>query len=263
MNRPRKHLLWITTPLLAAAFVVVWHFYIVVFDVSRFVLPLPAEVLGGLGKLLSNPETYGHMLATVVETLVGFAVGAVFGILIGAVLAKLPTLEFTLRPFIVALQVVPKIALIPLFILWFGFGPESKILMAAMLAFFPVFANTLFGMKSVDAGHRDVMISLNAGRWQMFTKLEFPSALPSILTGMEVGMVFATVGAVVGEFMGGSQGLGFLAVSSLNAFEVDVLFADLLILTVVGFALYSLVLGLRRWAIPWHESVAADRHETV
>ncbi|MBM3515200.1 MAG: ABC transporter permease subunit, partial [Alphaproteobacteria bacterium] len=145
------------------------------------------------------------------------------------------------------------------FILWFGFGSESKILMSAMLAFFPVFANTLFGVKSVDPGHRDVMISLNAGRWQTFVRLELPSALPSILTGMEVGMVFATVGAVVGEFMGGSAGLGFLAMASLNAFEVDTLFAVLILLTVVGFALYSVVIVARRFAVPWHESVAASR----
>ena len=141
----------------------------------------------------------------------------------------------------------------------FRSGPESKILMAAMLAFFPVFGNTLFAVKSVESGHRDVMISLNAGRWQTFTKLELPSALPAILTGIEVGMVFATVGAVVGEFMGGSEGLGFLAVSSLNAFEVDVLFAVLILLTVVGFALYSLVLAARRLLVPWHESVVVSR----
>lgn len=263
MTGSRKYLLWITTPLLAGALVLVWHLAVTQFGVSRFVLPAPAEVLAGIGKLLSRDDTYTHALTTVYEALGGFVIGSLIGIVMGTVLAKLPLLEYTLRPFIVAMQVVPKIALIPLFILWFGFGPESKILMAAMLAFFPVFANTLFGIKSVETGHRDVMISLNASRWQTFVKLELPSSLPAILTGMEVGMVFATVGAVVGEFMGGSEGLGYLAVYSLNAFEVDVLFAVLILLTVIGFILYSLVLSARRFFVPWHESVVSHRQTVV
>jgi NitT/TauT family transport system permease protein len=263
MNGPRKHLLWVTTPLLTAALIGLWHVSIGLFDISRFILPRPADVAGGLAKMLSQGETYGHAMTTITEALAGFLLGSALGILTGAVLGKLPLLEFTLRPFIIALQVVPKIALIPLFILWFGFGPESKILMSAMLAFFPVFANTLFGIKSVDPGHRDVMISLNASRWTTFTRLELPSSLPAIMTGMEVGMVFATVGAVVGEFMGGSQGLGFVAVSSLNAGEVDILFADLILLTVVGFALYSMVLAFRRIAVPWHESVIINRQNVA
>lgn len=259
MMKNPKRLLWISTPLLTIALIALWQITIDVFEVSKFIVPRPMEVWDGLVKILGKAETYDHTWTTVYEATAGFLIGSLAGVMIGAVLAKMPLLEFTLSPFIVAAQVVPKIALIPLFILWFGFGSESKILMAAMLAFFPVFANTLFGIKSVDPGHRDVMISLNAGRWQTFIRLEFPSALPSILTGMEVGMVFATVGAVVGEFMGGSAGLGFLAMSALNGFEVDTLFAVLILLTVVGFALYSLVMATRRLAVPWHESVTSGR----
>src|SRR3546814_5229112 len=106
---------------------------------------------------------------------------------------------------------MPKVALVPLFIVWFGFGPSSKVVMAAVLAFFPIMTNTILGIKSVDRGHRDVMISLNASRWQTLRELELPTALPYILTGAEIGIVLAVIGAIVGEYLGGSEGLGHLA----------------------------------------------------
>lgn len=259
----RTRLLWITTPLILLVFMTIWHSYIEIFNISRFILPTPIAVIYSLGDLLADSETYGHALITVYEALGGFILGCVLGVALGAILGKLPILELTLSPFIVAMQVVPKIALIPLFILWFGFGSESKIFMAGMLAFFPIFSNTLFGVKSVDLGHKDVMTSLNSSLWQTFRLLEFPSALPAILSGMEIGMVFATVGAVVGEFMGGSQGLGFQAVAALLSYEVDRLFGVLILLTVVGFNLYFLVLLARRLLIPWHESVLIGRQHVA
>jgi NitT/TauT family transport system permease protein len=186
----------------------------------------------------------------------GFAFALLFGVGLAALLGRLPWLERALMPFVVALQVVPKVALVPLFILWFGFGPGSKVIVAAVLAFFPIFTNTLLGVKSVERGHRDVMDSLNAGRWHSLWLLELPSALPYVLAGMEVGIVLAVIGAVVGEYLGGSEGLGHLAVATLNAFQVDALFAVILLLTVMGFGLWLLVVLLRRAVIPWHESVA-------
>ena len=153
-----------------------------------------------------------------------------------------------------ATQVVPKVALVPLFILWFGFGPESKIIIAAVLAFFPILTNTMLGVKSVDCGHRDVMTVLNASRWDAFITMELPSSLPAIVAGMEVGIVLAIIGAVVGEYLGGSTGLGHLAVASLNDFKVGMMFAVIILLTLLGFALYMVIGLLRRLLTPWHES---------
>ena len=147
-------------------------------------------------------------------------------------------LEQALRPVIVASQVVPKVALIPLFIIWFGFGITSKIIIVALLSFFPILLNVILGVRSVDAGQRDVMRSLNATRWQTFRRLEYPSTLPYILAGMEVGIVFAVVGAVVGEYLGGDQGLGYRVVTSLNNLEAETLFAVIVVLTLFGFLLY-------------------------
>ena len=173
-------------------------------------------------------------------------------------LGKIPWLERTVNPFIIATQVVPKVALVPLFILWFGFGSESKIVIATVLAFFPILTNTVLGIKSVDQGHRDVMTVFNANRLQTFLTLELPSSLPAVLAGMEVGIVLAIIGAVVGEYLGGSVGLGHLAVASLNDYKVGMMFAVIILLTLMGFLLYMAVGMLRRFVIPWHQSVVVD-----
>jgi NitT/TauT family transport system permease protein len=131
--------------------------------------------------------------------------------------------------------------------------------MAAVLAFFPVMTNTIIGIKSVERGHRDVMTSLNASRWQSLREVELQASLPFILTGMEVGIVLAIIGAIVGEYLGGSNGLGYMAVAALNAFDVPGMFAVIIILTVMGFLLYALVVLLRRFVTPWHESVLMTR----
>jgi NitT/TauT family transport system permease protein len=159
---------------------------------------------------------------------------------------------------IVALQVVPKVALIPLFVIWFGFGMTSKIIIAAILAFFPIMLNVLLGVRSVDPGHRDVMRSLNAGRWATFWSLEFHSTLPYVFAGMEVGIVFAVIGAIVGEYLGGSEGLGYLVVVSLNALNAPELFAVIILLAALGYLLFFAVNGAKRLMIPWHDSVTLE-----
>ena len=250
---------WITTPAILIAFLLVWHFYVTWFDVSKFIVPPPAAVGESFVELLTSRSTLYHAWITLYETLVGFVLATVIGVGLGAVLGKTPWLEQALNPFIVATQVVPKVALVPLFILWFGFGPEAKIVVAAVLAFFPILTNTVLGVKSVDLGHKDVMTVLNARRWQRFVTLELPSALPAVLAGMEVGVVLAIIGAVVGEYLGGSTGLGHLAVAALNDYKVGALFAIILLLTLIGFALYVLVGTLKHFVIPWHESVITAR----
>lgn len=254
-----RHITWLTTPLLTILLLLGWKAYVVVFDVSRFILPPPERVLGAVLELLNEDGIWHEIQVTLVETLLGFLIAIVVGVGLGVVLGKTAWLERTLNPFIVATQVVPKIALVPLFILWFGFGITSKVIISAVLAFFPILTNTLAGIKSIDRSQHDVMLSLNAGRWATFVNLELPASLPFILTGMEVGIVLATIGAVVGEYLGGNAGLGHLAVETLAAFEVDKLFGVIVLLTLMGFLLYAAVLGLRRVVVPWHESVQRER----
>lgn len=254
-----KWLPWITTPLLAIAIVAVWQAYIAAVGVSPFILPAPAGVWRAWIQLLWSARAWGHTEVTAYETLAGFLWGLVVGVCLGVLIGRIQWLERTLSPFIVAVQVVPKVAFVPLFVLWFGFGATSKVIVAAVLAFFPILTNTVLGVKSVDSGHRDVMISLNASRFEVFRRLELPSSLPHILTGMEVGIVLAIIGAIVGEYLGGNTGLGYLLIGRMNAFETDGLFAVMLQMTLLGFAFYFMVGMLRRVLIPWHQSANAAR----
>lgn len=255
----RKHFAWFATPVLLALLILIWEGYVDAFAVSPFILPSPIEVWKAILRLLADPRTYQHIWVTLWETVAGFGIAVAIGIVFGGFLGKIGWLERTLNPLIVGLQVMPKVALIPLFIVWFGFGMTSKILLAAVIAFFPIMTNTILGIKSVERGHRDVMQSLNASRWATFRDVELPSALPFILTGMEVGIVLATIGAIVGEYLGGNLGLGYMAVATLNAFDVKSMFGVIMLLTALGLVLYFLVVMLRRYVTPWHESIAYTR----
>ena len=246
---------WFTTPVLLALFLAVWHAWIVVFEVSPFLVPKPADVGLALVELMQEPRMYEHLWFTIRGSFYGFVVASLVGMSLGVVLGTLPVLERALSPFIVATQVVPKIAFVPLFILWFGFGIESKVVIAMLLSFFPIFTNTLLGMKSVPTGHRDVMSALGSSRLRTFWSLKLPSSMPYVMSGLEVGIVFAVIGAIVAEYLGGSSGLGFMAISSLNALQVGRLFGVIVIMTVMGYAMYLVVVGMKRFTIPWHESV--------
>jgi NitT/TauT family transport system permease protein len=250
----KRYLPWFSTLVAVIVMVIIWKLVIAIFDVSEFVLPQPEDVVSGMGDLINSNGFWTDVRVTLTETLVGFGIALVLGISLGTLLGRVVWLEQALRPVIVASQVVPKVALIPLFIIWFGFGMTSKIIIVALLAFFPILLNVILGVRSVDTGQRDVMRSLNASRWQTFRRLEYPSTLPYILAGMEVGIVFAVVGAVVGEYLGGDQGLGYRIVTSLNNLEAETLFAVILVLTIFGFLLYLAVVALKRFLIPWHDS---------
>ncbi|WP_269429289.1 ABC transporter substrate-binding protein [Paracoccus halophilus] len=173
----------------------------------------------------------------------------------GLAMARVEMLEWAFKPFIVCLQLIPKIALAPLFILWFGFGIESKIVISAALSFFPVFSNSLVAFRSVEPGDRDVFTMLQANPLQRFLMLDLPTALPVVLAGMEVAVVMSMIGAIVGEFIGGNEGLGYLAVAMLQELQVPGLFAVIVFLTLIGLSLYTLISKLRGWLTPWHASV--------
>ncbi len=251
-----KLLPWISTPILLAITVGLWKLATVVSGISPFVLPPPEAVAGTLASLVREPDVWlVHTRVTLVETVAGFMIALVTGVIVGAVLGRVFWLELAVRPIVVALQVIPKVALIPLFVILFGFGLTAKIVTAAILAFFPIMLNVMLGVRSVEKGHREVMRSLDANRWQTFTYLDFHSTLPYVFAGMEVGIVFALIGAIVGEYLGGNAGLGYMVVVSLNALDAPQLFAIIVLLAALGSILYFAVTGLKRWLIPWHESV--------
>lgn len=257
MNAHGRTLLRLALPLVAlAVFFVGWSLYVRNAAVSAFILPPPEKILVSFVQQLADPSVWRHIRVTAVETLSGFGIALITGVGLGTLLGKIPPLEWTFKPFVIVLQLVPKVALAPLFILWFGFGLESKIVISAVLAFFPVFANTLVAIKSIDPGDREVFASMRATALQRFILLEMPACLPIILTGAEVAIVLAIIGAIVGEFIGGNEGLGYLAVARLQDLKVDALFGVILVLTVLGLAMYGCVAALRRLLAPWHQATA-------
>ncbi len=249
-----RWLLWVTTPLILAAIIGAWKLYTVLFDVGELIVPPPEDVWVALIDLLGQPMIYEATYVTLYETLVGFGIAVVVGVALGIALGKMRAVERILSPFLVATQVVPKVAIVPLLLLWFGFGLTSKIFMAAIISFFVMMQNTILGIRSIEPGHRDLMRVIQAPWWKRVISLDIPSSLPAVLTGIELGIVFAITGAIVGEYLGGDEGLGALATVMLASLRTDQLFAVVIIMTVLGFLLYAVVAGIRRFAIPWHES---------
>jgi NitT/TauT family transport system permease protein len=183
---------------------------------------------------------------TLCEILLGFLGGSLLGSTLGALVAMSPVVQRVLQPYIIASQAMPKLALAPLFILWCGFGIFPKALIAALIAFFPLFENTLTGLRQVDADSVDLFRMLGASRWHLFLKLRLPHAVPYLFAGLRVAMVLSVVGAVVGEYVGASKGLGALIVASQGMMDTTLMFAVFVVLTVLGIMLYQLVVWCER-----------------
>lgn len=257
MSRARflKILPWIVTPAAVVLIVALWQLTVTVFEVNPFIFPPPGAVGSSFVELFTDSLTWEATGVTVLEIVVGFLIAVVLGVGVGVLLGKIPWLEVSLRPLIVIAQVAPKVAFVPLFVIWFGFGLTSKVVLSALLGFFPIMLNVLLGVRSVEQGQREVMQSLNASRWQTFTQLEARSLQPYLFAGMEVAIVLSTIGAIVGEYLGGNDGLGNLVISAMNALDAAQTFALILWLSIMGLLLYLVVNELKRFFIPWHESV--------
>ena len=223
-------------------------------------LPPPESVGSAFISEIVDPYVWREQIwTTFYEVAIGLFFAIIVGVGLGYAIGKSALFETMSRPFVVATQTVPIVALIPLFLLWFGFGPTSKILIAALLAFFPLLINTALGVRSVPPSMHDLMTSLKATRFERFWKAELPHTSVYILTGMELAVVQATIGAIVGEYLGGDRGLGRYAVDLQNALQIDKLYGAILIMTLFGFILYTIVTSVRRILVPWHDSVRRGR----
>jgi NitT/TauT family transport system permease protein len=186
------------------------------------------------------------------ETLLGFGFGSLLGITLGVLIAEFPVINEALYPLIIAFQAMPKVAIAPLLLLWFGFGVASKVAIAALLAFFPLLVNTALGLHASDPQQEELMHSLAAQRWQIFVMVRLRNALPSIFAGLELAMVFSVIGAIVGEFVGARGGLGYM-IQQRNA-NVDVagILSVLLILGIVGAVLTYCVKIVDHYVVFWN-----------
>ena len=234
--------------LLAAALFVVlvalWELLVRQSGISALVLPAPSAVATTLLTQLGNGYFWPHVRATLFTLLLGLAAGSVTGLLMGMALAESALLERVFKPYVVVSQVVPKLALAPLFVLWFGFGATSIVLITALICFFPLMENTLTALKQVDPQRLQLFQMLGATRMQTLLRLKLPTGLPGILAVLRVAVVLALVGAVVGEFIGASKGLGAVIIASQGMMDTSLMFAALVLIAAIGLLLYQATLLL-------------------
>jgi putative riboflavin transport system permease protein len=229
------------------AFLLLWQSVVVISGFPPFILPPPADVASRWVTAWTAGTFQPHLVATLGEIALGFVVGAGSALVVGYALARSARVERVLSPYLVAAQATPILALAPLIALWFGPGLPGKVVICALIVFFPVAVATMVGIRSVDAGLLELGRSLRATRRQVLTTLEIPAALPSILGGMRVGVTLAVVGAIVGEWAGADKGLGVLInLARGSLFDIPLMFATLLTIALVGIALYLAVVLVER-----------------
>jgi NitT/TauT family transport system permease protein len=218
-----------------------------------FMLPGPGLVWRRLLRALGDGSLLGHTAVTLTEVLAGLWIGVSLATLLGYLLAKSIRLERLISPYLVASQAVPIVAIAPLLIIWFKTGLLSKVLICALVVFFPVLINTVVGMRSVPADLHDLMRSLQATRWQTLRHLELPAALPILLGGLRIGATLSVIGAVVGEFAGSDRGLGFLINVGRGLYDTPLVFAATFTLIAMALCLYGVVLWLEARTLSWQE----------
>ena len=231
-----------------------WEAVVRVFAIPIFILPPPSQVAQALWRGIASGVYVHHLGYTLVETLLGFIVGSLLGFFLGTAVAMNRWVELFLYPYIVMFQSLPKVALAPLIVVWFGLGLTSKVINAALVAFFPLLVNTMVGLKSADEDRVSLMRSLAATDTQIFWMLRLPNAMPFVMAGLDVAMIFALIGAIVAEFVGAQRGLGML-IQSMN-FNMDVSgqFSILLILSFVGLLLNRGIMLIRKRIMFWDPS---------
>ncbi len=239
---------------------VLWDLSVRFFQVPAYLVPAPLSVGNALIDGLIKGTFYPHIAATLYAVVVGYLLGCFLAIVIGALLAEIPIIERALMPYIVALQSMPKVALAPLIIVWFGFGMSSKIVLVALICFFPVFINTLVGIRSVNPDIVNLYRAFSASRWNILLNVKLPAAASSIFAGLQISVAMALIGAVVGEFIASKAGLGNLLQASSMTMDVATMFAVVIVLAAIGVAGNEILQYLHRKVVFWENRthVAAE-----
>lgn len=243
--------LWTIVLVLVGA-LLLWELAVRLLAIPQFLLPAPTVVLADLGK---NPYLYAHhLIATLRVTLAGFGMAVLLGVALAVLIVHSRILEDTLYTLLVALNSLPKVALAPLFVIWLGTGFPSKTMVALTIAIFPIVIDTALGLRSIEPDVIDMATVMRASRWEILRRIRFPHALPALFAGMKVAISLALVGTIVGEFVAGGEGLGSAILSAQGTFDTPQVFACILLLGLLGTALFYAVDYLERLLIPWHAS---------
>ena len=228
-----------------------WQLAIYFTDLPAFILPSPVDVGTRFARSLADGSLLRHTSVTLLEVLLGLLMGTASATVLGYLLAKSRLFERLLAPYLVASQAVPIVAIAPLLVIWFGPGIFSKVLICALIVFFPVLVNTVVGVREVPASLHDLMRSLRATRWQTLRYLEIPASLPIFLGGLRIGTALSVIGAVVGEFVGSDRGLGFLINVGRGQYDTALVFVAIFALIFLALLLYGIVAWLENYLLKW------------
>ena len=229
------------------ALVLAWYLFVKLGNVPRFVMPSPGATLDAL--LQPNYNWWGNILVTGTEIFAGYFLALVVGIALALVFTWSKALESFFMPLLVSLNMIPKVALGPLIIVWFKYGIFPNSLMAFSICVFQILLTTARGLREIEPELLDLVRSLKGSRWQLFTKIQLPGALPYIFAGMKVAAILAVAGAIVGEFLGSDKGLGYLMLQVQVTLDTPAMFMAVIMITLIGMVLYGLVLLLERWLV--------------
>lgn len=231
------------------ALLVLWEIGVYLSGIANYILPPPTQIFSALvkhyGLLLRNAKV------TLYETLAGFAMGAILGIIIGIATVYSKILRQGFYPMVVGFQAVPKVAIAPLLVVWFGYGLTSKVVMSFLIAFFPIVVNTISGLTDVDANLIELVRSMSSTKWQIFYKIRAPHSLPYIFDGFKIALPLAVIGAIIGEFVGANMGLGNLILVTGSVLNTSLGFAVLVVVTIMSIALYGVLVLVEKRVVWW------------
>ena len=251
MSWPPRSLLRL---LLVLAVLAAWEGAVRLFEIPAYIVPAPSKVCVALYHGIASMLYIRHLWTTLIETLLGFVAGSVIALVLGTLIALNRRCEYFLYPFILMFQAMPKVALAPLIIIWFGLGLSSKVAQAALTAFFPLMVNTIVGLRSADDDRVALMRSLDASEIQIFSMLRMPGAMPYIFAGFEIAMMLSLIGAIVAEFVGAQRGLGVLIMSMTFTMDVAGQFSVLVLLSMLGLLLHTIIVVIRKRLLFWDTS---------
>ncbi|BES85413.1 ABC transporter permease [Pectobacterium araliae] len=233
---------------------IIWDVSVWMFDIPDYLLPSPEAVYQALASGFRDQSLWPHITTTLGETLMGYAIGSLLAIVLGGILAESRTFERFIYPLLVALQSTPKVALGPIILVWFGFGMASKIVLVALVCFFPLFVNTVNGIRRTDAELLDACRAFSASRTYLLFHVKLPSAAGDIFAGLQIGVALALIGAVVAEFLSAQQGLGYLIASSSVNMSLSTMFAGVFLLALSGFIGTQIMRWLQGRVVFWQRN---------
>jgi NitT/TauT family transport system permease protein len=234
-------------------FIGVWEWIVYYFDVSSAIFPSATSTISSFLTFFAEDNAAANLWTTFIETITGFILGSISGAVLGILVAEFHWIRKFIMSYIVALNSIPKMALAPLFLIWFGFGMTSKIMLVVVSTFFPVLINMVMGFSEVDESQIKLLRAYSSSSWHIFLRLKLPASLTYLFSGLEIGIVFAVIAAVVSEIIGSGKGLGFMMMDYIYKFQISKMFAVLSIISIMGYLLLLTVQFVSRKVVFWQE----------